>query len=60
MNVLKTIVSNIWNNKNIMMVDAPILYETKILAYICFPVIVVGCSEKVQIQRLCERNNYNE
>ena len=41
--VFKKIVSNIINKKYAMIVDAPILFETKILEYICYPVIVVGC-----------------
>lgn len=43
--VFKTIVLNIVKGKNLMIVDAPILYETRILEYICFPIIVVGCSK---------------
>lgn len=58
--VLKRIIWNIWKSKNIMLIDAPLLYETKVLSFICFPVIVVGCNEKTQISRLCSRNNYNE
>lgn len=42
--VFTTIFTNILTGKNVMLVDAPLLYETKILAYICFPVVVVGCS----------------
>ena len=41
------------------MIDAPILYESKVLEYICYPVIVVGCSEQQQIIRLEKRNNYS-
>lgn len=41
-----------------MLVDAPLLYETKILTYICFPIIVVGCSEQTQISRLMQRDGY--
>lgn len=41
--IFKKIVSNIINKKYAMIIDAPILYETKVLEYICYPVIVVGC-----------------
>ena len=56
----KRILSNIWNKRYLMIIDAPILYETKVLEHICYPVIVVGCSEQEQINRLGRRNNYSE
>ena len=56
----KQILSNIWNKKTLMMIDAPILYETKVLEYVCYPVVVVGCSESDQITRLKKRNQYTE
>lgn len=43
-----------------MAIDAPLLYETKILEYLCYPVIVVGCSEQTQINRLMSRDEYTE
>jgi dephospho-CoA kinase len=58
--VLKQIVANIYHKKYIMLIDAPLLYETRALEYLCFPVVVVGCPESVQIQRLAKRNNYSE
>lgn len=45
MRVFKNIFVNIVTGKNIMAIDAPLLYETKILEYVCYPVVVVGCSE---------------
>ena len=54
----KQILSNIWNKKTLMMIDAPILYETKVLEYVCYPVVVVGCAESEQITRLQKRNQY--
>ncbi len=41
------------------MIDAPILYESKVLEYFCYPIIVVGCSEEQQIVRLEKRNQYS-
>jgi dephospho-CoA kinase len=49
---------NILTGKNVMMIDAPLLYETKILEHLCYPVVVVGCSEAKQIQRLTSRDGY--
>ena len=40
-----------------MVLDAPLLYETKVLEYICFPIVVVAIDRtEKQIQRLMERN----
>lgn len=56
--VLYKILMNIIKGKNVMIVDAPLLYETKVLEHVCFPVIVVGCSEETQIKRLMKRDGY--
>jgi dephospho-CoA kinase len=46
--------------RKLVMIDAPILYETKYLEYICFPIIVVGCPTEVQIQRMVENRGMTE
>lgn len=56
--IFKRIISNILANRNVMIVDAPILYETKVLEYVCFPVALVGCSEETQLERLIKRDGY--
>ena len=56
--VLYKILTNIIKGKNVMIVDASLLYETKVLEHVCFPVIVVGCSEETQIKRLMKRDGY--
>ena len=58
--IFKTIFANIVNKKYLMLIDAPILYETKVLEYICYPVVVVGCPENIQLERLQKRNEYSE
>ena len=58
--VLYKILMNIIKGKNVMIVDAPLLYETKVLEHVCFPVIVVGCSEETQIKRLMKRDGYTQ
>lgn len=37
------IFKNIITGKNVMLIDAPLLYESKILEYVCYPVVLVGC-----------------
>ncbi|KAL4441555.1 hypothetical protein ABPG74_021487 [Tetrahymena malaccensis] len=47
--------------ENVMVLDAPILYETKYLEYICHPIIVVFLSqEQLQIERLVKRDSITE
>ncbi|EAR94236.3 dephospho-CoA kinase (macronuclear) [Tetrahymena thermophila SB210] len=47
--------------ENVMLLDAPILYETKYLEYICHPIIVVFLSqEQLQIERLVKRDKISE
>jgi dephospho-CoA kinase len=46
--------------KKLIMIDAPILFETKFLEYICFPIIVVGCAAETQIKRLIEFRGMTE
>ena len=58
--IFKTIFFNIVNKKSLMLIDAPILYETKVLEYLCYPVVVVGCPEEMQLERLKKRNEYSE
>lgn len=58
--IFKKILNNIIYKNFVMIIDAPILYETKILEHVCYPVIVVGCSEETQIERLEKRNGYSK
>jgi dephospho-CoA kinase len=48
------------NKKKLVMIDAPILFETKYLEYICFPIIVVGCPTETQVQRMVENRGLKE
>ena len=44
-----------------VVIDAPLLFETKILEYVCYPIIVVYCEDtQIQLKRLTERNNLSE
>ena len=48
-------------NYNKVILDAPLLFETKILEYFCMPIITVTIGdEKEQIKRLRERNPLSE
>lgn len=58
--IFSRIIMNIFAGRNVMLVDAPLLYESKVLEHICFPVVVVGCEEKTEISRLMKRDGYSE
>jgi dephospho-CoA kinase len=62
--IMWRIVSEIYQcvvgKRKLVMIDAPILYETKYLEYICFPIIVVGCPAEVQVQRMVETRGLTE
>ena len=41
----------------LVVLDAPLLYETKLLEYFCYPILVVYCdNNQEQLRRLMERN----
>jgi dephospho-CoA kinase len=58
--IVKQIFSNYAAKKKLILIDAPTLFETKILAHICFPIIVVGIDEAVQVERLVKTRNMTE
>jgi len=43
--------------KRLVVFDAPLLFETKLLEFFCYPTIVVACSEKNELARLITRDN---
>lgn len=43
--LLKEIFRAAWKKEEYVLVDAPLLYETKVLEHICYPVILVHASE---------------
>lgn len=47
--------------KNTIVLDVPLLYETKILEYICFPILVVAVDDEEKVKtRLMARNQLSE
>ena len=44
----------------IVILDAPLLYETYWLTLLCYPIIVVSCSERVQKERVIRRDLLSE
>lgn len=47
--------------KPLVVLDAPLLYESKILEWVCYPIVVVYCDDtQKQITRLMERNQLSE
>jgi len=45
-------------NEKIVILDAPLLFETSILSYMTVKNTLVYCNEDTQIERLMKRNNY--
>ena len=43
--IIKQIIDCFSKKKKLVLIDAPVLYETKVLEHMCFPIIVVGCPE---------------
>ncbi|CEG39553.1 dephospho-kinase [Plasmopara halstedii] len=43
--------------KRLVVLDAPLLYETKLLEFFCYPTIVVTCSEQNELNRIMKRDN---
>ena len=43
--------------KRLVVLDAPLLFETKLLELFCYPIIVVTCAETTELARLMERDN---
>lgn len=59
--IFKQIIKDMWRLKLVekcpmVVLDAPTLFETKILQYFCFPIIVVAIEDRqTQVKRLMER-----
>ncbi|RLN05657.1 hypothetical protein BBJ28_00004690 [Nothophytophthora sp. Chile5] len=43
--------------KRLVVFDAPLLFETKLLEHFCYPIIVVACSETNELDRLMKRDD---
>ena len=46
--------------KRLVILDAPLLYETGILQYFCYPIVVVSCSPSIQKERLMKRDTLDD
>lgn len=64
--IFKQIIKEVWRMKFVekcpmLVLDAPLLFETKILEYFCFPIIVVYIEDRqTQVKRLMDRNSLTE
>ncbi len=54
--LLKLLKARFTTDKQVVL-DVPLLYETKLLEYFCYPIIVVHCGEEneIQTERLMQR-----
>jgi dephospho-CoA kinase len=65
-NIMKELLLGIWDTffwgtDNFVIIDAPLLYESKVLEWICYPVVVVHVSDKkLWLTRLMERDQCTE
>lgn len=50
----------LFQRKRMVILDAPLLYETGILQYFCYPIVVVACPPSTQLDRLMKRDNLKE
>ena len=51
----------ILQNKKLVVIDAPLLYETRLLEWFCYPILVVYTDDsRLQQRRLMTRNNFTE
>uniref|UniRef100_K3X900 Dephospho-CoA kinase n=1 Tax=Globisporangium ultimum (strain ATCC 200006 / CBS 805.95 / DAOM BR144) TaxID=431595 RepID=K3X900_GLOUD len=46
--------------KRLVVLDAPLLFETSLLEYFSYPTIVVACSEARELDRLVKRDNLSQ
>lgn len=64
--ILKRIIALVWRlkfieKKPLVVLDAPLLFESRVLEYFCYPIIVVYIENgQIQQKRLMERNNLTE
>ena len=56
--ILKEILKGVWRGKEIIVLDAPLLFESVYLPYLCYPCVVIYISEpSLQVKRIVERDN---
>ncbi|CDW86686.1 dephospho-kinase domain-containing [Stylonychia lemnae] len=59
--IQKVIQLKLFQRKPLVVLDAPLLFETKILEFFCYPIITVYCEDgQTQLNRLMTRNNLTE
>ena len=59
--LFKVIKLKISEGKKRVILDAPLLFETKILEHFCYPIITVYVQDyEMQLERFMNRNNFEE
>lgn len=46
--------------RRLVVLDAPLLFETHLLEHFCYPLIVVACSEENELERLMKRDSMSK
>ena len=55
--IIKQLLAYKFNGITLVLIDAPLLFESKILTYFCCPIITLHISDKnLWVKRLCERD----
>eukprot|EP01065_Artemidia_motanka_P011217 TRINITY_DN16029_c0_g1_i1.p2 TRINITY_DN16029_c0_g1~~TRINITY_DN16029_c0_g1_i1.p2 ORF type:complete len:232 (+),score=56.99 TRINITY_DN16029_c0_g1_i1:56-751(+) len=58
--LLREIVGALLRCPGILVLDMPLLFETKVFTYLCEATLVVDVSDELQIERLVARNGYTQ
>eukprot|EP01060_Flectonema_neradi_P027114 TRINITY_DN3674_c0_g1_i2.p1 TRINITY_DN3674_c0_g1~~TRINITY_DN3674_c0_g1_i2.p1 ORF type:complete len:232 (+),score=27.01 TRINITY_DN3674_c0_g1_i2:64-759(+) len=58
--ICRQIISNYFSGTDLLILDIPLLFETKVFAYFCEATVVVDVTLESQIQRLMSRNEYTK
>eukprot|EP01059_Diplonema_ambulator_P007564 TRINITY_DN17034_c0_g1_i1.p1 TRINITY_DN17034_c0_g1~~TRINITY_DN17034_c0_g1_i1.p1 ORF type:complete len:236 (+),score=39.19 TRINITY_DN17034_c0_g1_i1:64-771(+) len=60
MGLVKEIVKGVMLRKDLVILDIPLLFETKIFTYICEATVVTSIPYQMQLDRLIARNHYTK
>lgn len=58
--IIRDLVTHIKNRERVVVLDAPVLFESKFLNLFCDPIMVVSATREVQIKRIVYRDHITE